>query len=133
MHFSDGCAGQYKCKINFVDASFSVVEHGVPMEKQYFGSRHGKGPCDAEIGVVKCITTQDMKRRKAIVCSAHDFYDYAKKSLTGHLLMYILTEGDPSMSSLSMQSTGRGKTDLQTSRLCLAQDLSTPLKDKNPT
>ena len=52
IHFSDGCPSQYKGKTSFVDASFSLEDHGIPTEKHYFGSRHGKGPCDAEIGVI---------------------------------------------------------------------------------
>lgn len=53
VHFSDGCASQYKGKTNFVDVSFAEVDTGVVTEKHYFGTRHGKGPCDAEIGVLK--------------------------------------------------------------------------------
>lgn len=39
---SDGCAGQYKCKTAFMDASNSIEDFGVVIERAYYGSRHGK-------------------------------------------------------------------------------------------
>ena len=40
--FSDGCAAQYKSKLSF----YFLSEHGSNFERAYFGSRHGKDPCD---------------------------------------------------------------------------------------
>ncbi|KAL3880194.1 hypothetical protein ACJMK2_032456 [Sinanodonta woodiana] len=42
-----------KGKTSFVDASYGEEDIGISMEKHFLGSRHGKGPCDAEIGVIK--------------------------------------------------------------------------------
>ncbi|KAK7102691.1 uncharacterized protein [Littorina saxatilis] len=82
IHFSDGCAGQYKGKTNFVDASFSLQDTGCELEKHFFGSRHGKGPCDAEIGVLKRIAGLAVRRRKAVIASAQDLFVYARDNLT---------------------------------------------------
>lgn len=51
VQFSDGAPTQYKGKVNFADLSYSFEDF--KCEKHYFGSRHGKGPCDREIGTVK--------------------------------------------------------------------------------
>ncbi|KAK7099806.1 uncharacterized protein [Littorina saxatilis] len=82
VHFSDGCPSQYKCKTNFADASFAADDTGIMTEKHFFGTRHGKGPCDAEIGVVKRIAFLAVRRRRAIIANARDLYRFGKTSLT---------------------------------------------------
>ncbi|KAK0050883.1 stomatin-like protein 2 mitochondrial [Biomphalaria pfeifferi] len=82
ISFSDGCAAQYKGKLNFVDLSFSKEDTNVSIERHYFGSRHGKGPCDAEIGVVKKNATLAIKRRVAIISDAKGLFLWAKEYMT---------------------------------------------------
>ena len=82
IHFSDGCPSQYKCKTNFTDVSFAMEDIGVCTEKHFFGTRHGKGPCDAEIGVVKRLAFLAVRRRMALIADAQDLYRYGKASLT---------------------------------------------------
>ena len=36
VHFSDGCAGQYKGRTNFVDLSVAIEDTGILTEKHYF-------------------------------------------------------------------------------------------------
>uniref|UniRef100_A0A2C9L8U7 Uncharacterized protein n=1 Tax=Biomphalaria glabrata TaxID=6526 RepID=A0A2C9L8U7_BIOGL len=79
---NDGCAAQYKGKLNFVDLSFSKEDTNVSIERHYFGSRHGKGPCDAEIGVVKKNATLAIKRRMAIISDAKGLFLWAKEYMT---------------------------------------------------
>ncbi|KAK6970606.1 hypothetical protein BgiMline_026285 [Biomphalaria glabrata] len=81
ISFSDGCAAQYKGKLNFVDLSFSKEDTNVSIERHYFGSRHGKGPCDAEIGVKKNATLA-IKRRMAIISDAKGLFLWAKEYMT---------------------------------------------------
>ena len=73
IHFSDGSPCQYKSKVNFADASHGQVDFGFPVEKHFFGSRHGKGPCDGEIGVLQ---------KSAIISDALDLFNYGKGKLT---------------------------------------------------
>ncbi|XP_023932112.1 uncharacterized protein LOC106179961 [Lingula anatina] len=82
IHFSDGCPSQYKGKASFIDLSFAKDDTGIPTEKHFFGSRHGKGPCDREIGVVKRLARQAVLRRKCIIATAQDLYEYGCSSLT---------------------------------------------------
>ena len=48
IRWSDGCGAQYKSKGPFADlaASGSEEDYGIPFHQNYFGSQHGKGPCD---------------------------------------------------------------------------------------
>ncbi|CAG2253835.1 unnamed protein product [Mytilus edulis] len=43
--------------------------------------RHGKGPCDREIGTVKKSVVLDIKSRRAKVSDAKTFYEYCRKEL----------------------------------------------------
>ena len=82
IHFTDGASSQYKSKINFVDASLSATDFGFPTEKHFFGSRHGKGPCDREIGVLKKQATLNVTARQVEISGAFDLYSYGKENLT---------------------------------------------------
>lgn len=72
--FNDGAPTPYKNRINFADCSFTPFDFGVQTECHYFGSRHGKGPCDREIGVVKKTVNHCVKARQTNVTSAEDFF-----------------------------------------------------------
>ena len=82
FHFSDGAASQYKGRTNFCDSSFGEEDLGVQRERHYFGSRHGKGPCDAEIGVLKRLARLAVKRRSAIIPDAFTLFEWAKKTMS---------------------------------------------------
>lgn len=82
IHFTDGCSSQYKGKTSFVDVSFAESDTGVPTEKHFFGSRHGKGPCDRQIGVVKKMAKRAVLNRKEIIKSAEDLYLFGKETLS---------------------------------------------------
>ncbi|CAC5406234.1 unnamed protein product [Mytilus coruscus] len=82
VQFSDGAPTQYKSKYNFVDMSFWKDDFDFEVEKHFFGSRHGKGPCDGESGVVKRSATVAVAARGCIISNAQDFYLYAKKQLS---------------------------------------------------
>ncbi|XP_021339567.1 uncharacterized protein LOC110440744, partial [Mizuhopecten yessoensis] len=56
VQFTDGCSSQYKSKIPFLDIS---ARNG--MDRNFFGSGHGKGPADAVSGVVKSAVTRAVK------------------------------------------------------------------------
>ncbi|VDH92328.1 Hypothetical predicted protein [Mytilus galloprovincialis] len=81
VQFSDGAPTQYKGKMNFADLSYSYEDFGFQSEKHYFGSRHGKGPCDREIGTVKKSVVLAIKSRRAEVSDAKTFHEYCNKEL----------------------------------------------------
>jgi hypothetical protein len=52
-YFSDGCAGQYKNRKNFVNLFHHVNDFGIEAEWNFFATAHGKGTCDAIGGTTK--------------------------------------------------------------------------------
>ena len=52
------------------------------MERNFFGSRHGKGPCDGMGAVVKQATRRAVERREVIVRNAQDMFDFCQNKLS---------------------------------------------------
>lgn len=55
---SDGCAAHYKSKLPF--HHLSNLNDAVAVERSYFGSRHGKSPCDSCGGIIKRLVQDDI-------------------------------------------------------------------------
>ncbi|KAK6174428.1 hypothetical protein SNE40_017706 [Patella caerulea] len=72
LQYTDGCAGQYKSC-----TAFSYIStNQIPVQRNYFGSRHGKGPCDQVIAVVKSAISRAVKSRQVIVNTAGDIHKF---------------------------------------------------------
>lgn len=69
--WSDGCAAQYKSKLPFFYAAKSQN-----IERAFFGSRHGKGPCDACGGVIKMAVDRDVLGGEVVVQSAEEMFNH---------------------------------------------------------
>ena len=82
IQFTDGCACQYKSKTNFADVSHSKEDFSIASEKHFFGSRHGKGPCDREIGVLKKTITMAVASGQVHVGTPMEFYTACKERLS---------------------------------------------------
>jgi len=79
VQFSDGSASQFKSKIPFLHVSETNTH---VMERAYFGSRHGKSPCDALGGLIKKKAELYVKSRKGTIQNAHQLFNYCKENLT---------------------------------------------------
>ncbi|XP_070574408.1 uncharacterized protein [Ptychodera flava] len=79
--FSDGCSSQYKSRTPFADVSFAEKDVQCSIERNYFGSRHGKGPCDGEGGVIKAALSRAVKNQEFIPTCPQAVYDFCQKSL----------------------------------------------------
>ena len=75
--WSDGCQSQYKGKGSFADLSLSSGAR----ERNYFGSEHGKGEGDGEIGVVNRAVDQAILGRKVVINSAKDMWGWCRANL----------------------------------------------------
>lgn len=53
FYFTDGCAGQYKNRKNFVNVYFHKIDFGYECEWHFHATSHGKGPCDGLGGTIK--------------------------------------------------------------------------------
>ena len=80
--FTDGCSSQYKSRGPFVDISFGTSDFEIKRERFFFGSCHGKGPCDGAGGIVKTAARMAVIRGDAIITDAKTMYNYLKTKLT---------------------------------------------------
>jgi hypothetical protein len=82
VQFTDGCGVQYKSKKPFYDISQSHKENDHIVERNYFGTRHGKGPADRLAAVVKQATSQAVKADGLVVKNAQDMFAYLEREMT---------------------------------------------------
>ncbi|XP_070205712.1 uncharacterized protein [Littorina saxatilis] len=76
--FSDGAPTQYKNKNSFCDLSHFFEDYGLEGERHFFGTRHGKGPCDREFGTLKKAVNRRIKGRQAEIHTAADFFSFCR-------------------------------------------------------
>ena len=77
IEFTDQAPSQYKNKTAFN----YLANTKIPMQKNYFGVRHGKSSCDACTGRVKQGVTRLVKNGDVVVNNAETFYDTCVKHL----------------------------------------------------
>ena len=80
IQFTDQASFQYKIKSAFQYA----VHCNIPTMLNFFGVRHGNGPCDACAGRVKQQIVSLVKIEAVIINSARDFYEACKEHLETH-------------------------------------------------
>ena len=80
VQWTDGCASQYKSKGPFADISCALDDLGCTLERNFFGSRHGKGPSDGESAVVKHGAATAIKTGAALINDAKDLFDFCMVS-----------------------------------------------------
>ena len=82
IQFTDGATSQYKSKGPFLDISYSKEDFRCELDRNFFGSRHGKGPSDGESAVVKRQAANAIKTGQAVIDNARAMYEFCVKSLT---------------------------------------------------
>ena len=82
IEFTDQAPSQYKNKTAFNH----LASYKIPIQKNYFGVRHGKSSCDACTGRVKQGVTRLVKSEQEVVNSARTFYESCVKHLQKPLL-----------------------------------------------
>ena len=93
IQWSDGCSAQYKGK-----GSFGILQEETTVtERHFFGTRHGKGPCDAIGATVKNKTTTYVKSRRGIVRNALELYNFCQTELSNltRVFFYVDKEDIP--------------------------------------
>ena len=80
IQWTDGCAAQYKSKGPFADISFANEDFDCTWERNFFGSRHGKGASDGESAVVKHHASSAVKAGTAVIGSARELYEHCRAS-----------------------------------------------------
>ncbi|KAK3911628.1 ARL14 effector protein [Frankliniella fusca] len=98
IYFSDGAAQQYKSKFNALNLSYHSEDFALQAEWHYFGTSHGKGPCDGLAGTMKRNAYLD-SLRKQLIRSPLEFFEWAQKKMTGITVAYVRTEQVQEISS----------------------------------
>ena len=75
IFFSDGCGSQFKSKKPFKDVSISKVQ------RNFFGSGHGKSACDALGGLLKRTADRYIDTGQVSIKNAEDLFDFGQKYL----------------------------------------------------
>ena len=70
--WSDGCASQYKGKISF----YYLNKFPIAVERNFFASEHGKGPSDAETGLISMQLSNATKARRAVIKNASEMHTF---------------------------------------------------------
>ena len=74
VQWTNGCAAQYKSKGPFSDIVHAPEDLKATLDRNFFGSRHGKGPCDGESAVVKNFVSTAIAAGNAIITNTHDLF-----------------------------------------------------------
>ena len=74
IEFTDQAPSQYKNKMTFNH----LCNYKIPIQKNYFGVRHGKSSCDACTSRVKQGVTRLVQSEQEVVNDAQTFYEMCK-------------------------------------------------------
>ena len=77
IEFTDQAPNQYKNKSAFR----YISQEKIPLERNFFGVRHGKGPCDACAGRVKSKLSSLVRSESVVVNNAKTCYEALKEHL----------------------------------------------------
>lgn len=100
-YFSDGCAGQYKNRYNFINLCNHQEDFHLECEWNFFATAHGKSPCDGIGGTVKRLTAKASLQRPVDgqILTPRDMFKFCQESLQGKLDlgdMYFCSKSLPS-------------------------------------
>jgi hypothetical protein len=73
---TDGCAGQYKSKNAFLDISYGMEDCNVQLIRNFYGTSHGKGPCDGLGATVKSAARRAVLHHRTIIRNALELYEF---------------------------------------------------------
>ena len=82
FYFSDGAAGQYKNKKNFVNLLNHEHDFEIPAEWHFFATSHGKGPSDGIGGTIKRLAA-NASLQGTLISTPKDLYEWSKCNIKG--------------------------------------------------
>lgn len=84
-YFSDGCAGQYKNRYNFINICHHKQDFNLDCEWNFFATSHGKSSCDGIGGTVKRLTAKASLQRPVNkqILTPKDMFDFCQESVKG--------------------------------------------------
>lgn len=93
-YFSDGSAAQYKNFKNFVNLCLHEKDFGVTAEWNFFGTSHGKSPCDGIGGTAKRLAAHASLQRPLDnqILTPRDLFKFCEQNIQGIKFFYIPRE-----------------------------------------
>ena len=88
-YWTDSPTSQYRNKTIFATVANHGAEFGIPASWNYFEAGHGKGPCNGVGGSAKRMADEAVKRQKATIQDASDFYVWASQASSNSALKYF--------------------------------------------
>ena len=84
IYFSDGCAGQYKNRFNFINLLNHEADFGVKAKWNFFATSHGKNACDGIGGTLKRSVARASLQRPSTdqILTAEEFYNYCHQKMS---------------------------------------------------
>lgn len=79
VYWSDGAGSQYKNFKNMANLRNHKSDYGLDASHNFFASCHGKGPCDAIGGIIKC-QLRNAAKAGGIIQNPDEVYDFVLKS-----------------------------------------------------
>ena len=94
IYFSDGCAGQYKNRFNFINLLYHEADFGVKAQWNFFATSHGKNACDGIGGTLKRSVTRASLQRPYTdqILTAKAFFDYCQDNISSIRCFYVDTK-----------------------------------------
>ena len=77
--WSDGCSAQYKSKTSF----YFLDKYTLPIERNFFGSEHGKNECDGFTGTISVKYDNAVKSGEQVIMNACELKEFLCKTYMG--------------------------------------------------
>ena len=80
IYWTDGCAGQYKNRYNFINLLYHMADFGIRAQWHFFATSHGKGACDGVCGCLKRLAAKASLQRPYDdqILTAIDFFNFCR-------------------------------------------------------
>ena len=94
IYFSDGCAGQYKNRYNFINLLHHEEDFELQAEWNFFATSHGKNACDGIGGTLKrsAAKTSLQHPLENQILIPLDFFNYCNKNMKHITMFYTPTK-----------------------------------------
>ncbi|GBN71476.1 hypothetical protein AVEN_173498-1 [Araneus ventricosus] len=116
-YFSDGCAGQYKNKYNFVNLCLHEKDFKLKAQWSFFATSHGKTECDGIGGTVKRLTRkQSLQQHLDRQITTNELFEFCKINIANITFQHISKEAVDS-TSLTLESRLKDTQTLPGTRL----------------
>lgn len=91
-YFTDGCAGQYKNKYNFINICNHLKDFKISCEWHFFATSHGKNACDGIGAVIKRSTAKASLQRTFAnqILTVDDMYTFCTESLSEKIEFFLI-------------------------------------------